>query len=154
MGRLLYPDGFGASSSACELESAAIVDTMPEVRPQSDARTRRQVTEVQDRLLRFIRQRSQFQQERLCRSLSLTSSQTSYASILSAIQKDGALRRVTQLINLSREVIMDFFQEVAGHYPLDRYVLRQLPMSEMKHWLEQVLLQVGHAACQSHTIEQ
>ena len=66
----------------------------------------------------------------------------------------GALRRVTQLTNLSREVIMDFFQEVAGHYPLDRYVVRQLPMSEMKHWLEQVLLQVEHAALQSHTIEQ
>ena len=137
-----------------ELESAAIVDRMPEVPPQSDARTGRQVTEVEDRLSRFIRQLSEFQQERLCRSLSLTLSQTSYASILSAIQKDGSLRRVTQLTNLSREVIMDFFQEVAGHYPLDRCVMRQLPMSEMKHWLEQVLLQVGHAASQSHTIEQ
>ncbi len=127
---------------------------MPEVHPHSDACIRRQVTEVEDRLLRFIRQLSEFQQERLRRSLSLTSSQTSYASILSALQKDGSLKRVTQLTNLSREVIMDFFQEVAGHYQLDRDVMRQLPMSEIKHWLEQVLLQVGHAASQSHTIEQ
>ena len=112
------------------------------------------ITEVEDRLLRFIRELSEFRQERLCRSLSLTSSQASYASILSAIQQDRSLRRVTQLANLSREVIMDFFQEVAGHYPLDRDVMRQLPMSEIKHWLEQVLLQVGHAASQSHTIEQ
>ena len=49
---------------------------------------------------------------------------------------------------------MDFFQEVAGLYQLDRDVLRQLPMSEIKHWLEQVLLQVGHAASQSHAIGQ
>ncbi len=137
-----------------ELKPAAIVHRMSEVHPQSDACIRRQAIEVEDRVFRFIRQLSKFQRERLCRSLSLTSSQTSYFSILSALQKDGSLRRVTQLTNLSREVTMDFFQEVAGHYQLDRDVMRQLPMSEIKHWLEQVLLQVGHAVSQLHTIEQ
>ena len=92
-----------------ELETAAIVYSMPEVNPQSDASIRRQAIEVEDRVLRLIRQLSKFQQDRLCRSLSLTSSQTSYASILSALEKDGSLKRITQLTNLSREVITNFF---------------------------------------------
>ncbi len=130
--------------------SSAIVHRMPEVHPQSGAGIRRQAIEVEDRVSRFIRQLSKFQQERLCRSLSLTSSQSSYASILTALEKDGSLRPVTQLTNLSREVVMDFFQEVAGVQQLDRDVLRQLPMNEMRHWLEQVLLQVRLAASQTH----
>ncbi len=133
-----------------ELETAAIVYSMPEVNPQSDACIRRQAIEVEDRVLRLIRQLSKFQQDRLCRSLSLTSSQTSYASILSALEKDGSLKRITQLTNLSREVITNFFQEVAGMQQLDLDVLRQLPMSETRHWLEKVLLQVRLAASQTH----
>ena len=149
------PDGFGASVllsqvAGYKLKPAAIVHKMPEVHPQSGAGIRRQAIEVEDRVSRFVRQLSIFQQERLCRSLSLTSSQSSYASILTALEKDGSLRPVTQLTNLSREVVMDFFQEVAGVQQLDRVVMRQLPMTEMRQWLEQVLLQVRLAASQTH----
>ena len=133
-----------------KLKPAAIVHRMPEVHLQSGASIRWQAIEVEDRVLRFVRQLSTFQQERLCRSLSLTSSQSSYASTLSALEKNGSLRPVTQLTNLSREVDMDFFQEVAGVQQLDRDVMRQLPMTDMRHWLEQVLLQVRLAASQTH----
>jgi len=128
--------------------------SMSDVNPQSVACIRRQAVEIEDRVMRFIRQLGKLQQDRLCRSLSLTPSQTSYASILSALEKDGSWRRVTQLTNLSREGVMSFFEEVAGVQQLDRDVMRQLPMDEMRHWLEQVLLQVRLAAFYSHTIEQ
>ncbi len=54
----------------------------------------------------------------------------------------------------ARDIAYQPEAEVAGVQQLDRDVMRQLSMSEMKHWLEQVLLQVRHAAFQSHTIKQ